>query len=704
MFAAKFNSKHELVWQTSYSASSSTTWARTAIVSPSGDRYVVAGFTGSAGASANLNDSVVVQFDTTTGAAIETATFVSAEGERDEAYAATFAPDGSLLVGGTKAAGFTFTYSLRKFSAVGSQLWQRTLAPGAVTAQLNNSIRIARRFVRTNSLGETYVTTWALIDSNGLHATSLKKLSQSGASVWELHFPNTSSDDEFPRELRLDSAGNILLVSDRTVIPAQFANPIRSMLVRKLTPDGVLLWQVSHIDPPSTGFAGRAAAIGSDDSIFVASSMFVSMTSPSVTNSHADWVVRKLSSVDGALLWTYQIDGGNNLDDRAMEIAVDGNAIYVAGLVNNGTDYIPSLRDDNWRLIKLTDGATPVLNWSEISANSGADMVQSMAASAGGDRVYVVGQVTGNDGYVSKFAVGSYATASASRVLFTTQGSDPSSTLNSATDAVAIDGGDVFAVGSLGYANGASGALIVRVDKAGVEICRWAQPAPIGTRPGVFNAIVSNAAGVAATGMWDAADGSSAMVTVQFNERCQPMWFSEINSAHTREIGLAVSAIRSGPLSGRVIAAGYGREPNKPHTAVLQAIDPAVCTLDFDGDGIRSVASDGVIAIRAMNTPVADARFAKEVANKSGMRSAEQAANYALTFVGNGRFDLDGDGTVSPLIDGLVLVRAMLGLSNEAITRGIAFPESATRRVWIADVDPTASNSIGLHLQAVCGL
>lgn len=47
-------------------------------------------------------------------------------------------------------------------------------------------------------------------------------------------------------------------------------------------------------------------------------------------------------------------------------------------------------------------------------------------------------------------------------------------------------------------------------------------------------------------------------------------------------------------------------------------------------------------------------------------------------------YDIDGDGLVNPLVDGLALVRAQLGLRGNAVTDGLGISSSAPRKDWRA--------------------
>lgn len=69
---------------------------------------------------------------------------------------------------------------------------------------------------------------------------------------------------------------------------------------------------------------------------------------------------------------------------------------------------------------------------------------------------------------------------------------------------------------------------------------------------------------------------------------------------------------------------------------------------------------------------------------------------------GNSRcsLDVDGDGTVNPLIDGLILTRAVLGFTGPRVYAGVAFPSSATRTQWGTNGD----NDIRKFLVSQCGM
>ena len=57
--------------------------------------------------------------------------------------------------------------------------------------------------------------------------------------------------------------------------------------------------------------------------------------------------------------------------------------------------------------------------------------------------------------------------------------------------------------------------------------------------------------------------------------------------------------------------------------------------------------------------------------------------------------DIDGDGAILATTDALLFARISLGLTGSAVTAGVSFPETATRKTWTA---------IREHLVAQCGM
>lgn len=132
---------------------------------------------------------------------------------------------------------------------------------------------------------------------------------------------------------------------------------------------------------------------------------------------------------------------------------------------------------------------------------------------------------------------------------------------------------------------------------------------------------------------------------------------------------------------------GYD-ELDRTRVASLRKISPgrSECVLDVNGDGAVDVQSDALPLLRFM--------FGFN-SLRSGFLQTRAVCSFgdtvqiarAKSAVGTAPFrtqpsigaDIDGDGTANPLVDGLLLIRALLGLRGSALTNAISFPASATR-------------------------
>ena len=101
------------------------------------------------------------------------------------------------------------------------------------------------------------------------------------------------------------------------------------------------------------------------------------------------------------------------------------------------------------------------------------------------------------------------------------------------------------------------------------------------------------------------------------------------------------------------------------------------CSLDVNGtgNGLRNGVADGLMILRAMQghrgaAIASGATGTTSVATTTYDRAEKNARDLVSTKV----VDIDGDGTVNPAIDGVILLRAMLGLKGTAITAGLTIP------------------------------
>lgn len=123
---------------------------------------------------------------------------------------------------------------------------------------------------------------------------------------------------------------------------------------------------------------------------------------------------------------------------------------------------------------------------------------------------------------------------------------------------------------------------------------------------------------------------------------------------------------------------------------IVTGRQPATCDLDADANLSVKAMTDGILALRWMLGMTGNAATQGAIGSAPGRTVA---ANIA-THLSAQRLDIDGDSSVDAETDGVLLLRALLGLSGTAVTHGSVSP-CATRTTW---------TDIRAHLAGTCGL
>ncbi len=113
------------------------------------------------------------------------------------------------------------------------------------------------------------------------------------------------------------------------------------------------------------------------------------------------------------------------------------------------------------------------------------------------------------------------------------------------------------------------------------------------------------------------------------------------------------------------------------------------CVLDVDGNGVISPTTDGVMILRAM-LGLADTAVTQGATVLGAPRTTW---TQIAPFVRLSALNLDGSGTTSPASDGVLLLRAMFGLTGTAVTNGVT-----TSRTW-ADIRSYLNSQCGGSFQ-----
>jgi len=120
------------------------------------------------------------------------------------------------------------------------------------------------------------------------------------------------------------------------------------------------------------------------------------------------------------------------------------------------------------------------------------------------------------------------------------------------------------------------------------------------------------------------------------------------------------------------------------------------CSLDVDGDGQVRALSDGLLILRQQLGLTGNALVSGAV-NPAGSRTGSaEVFGYVQRMIDSRALDLDGDDAVAAGSDGVMLLRVLLGLTGDAVTSGaVGASPAAVRTDWAA---------IRVYLAGVCGL
>lgn len=154
-------------------------------------------------------------------------------------------------------------------------------------------------------------------------------------------------------------------------------------------------------------------------------------------------------------------------------------------------------------------------------------------------------------------------------------------------------------------------------------------------------------------------------------------------SAHFVVTASLGDAVQTDTLRGTTVELQSGFWPTV-------AVARPICVLDVDGDGVANATTDGVLILRAM-FGFTGAAVTENAVGPAATRMTWVSIQPKIHFRA---LDIDGSGSTSPLSDGLILMRAMLGLTGTAVTNGAVAP-GANRATWPA---------IRAYLNTRCGM
>jgi hypothetical protein len=118
------------------------------------------------------------------------------------------------------------------------------------------------------------------------------------------------------------------------------------------------------------------------------------------------------------------------------------------------------------------------------------------------------------------------------------------------------------------------------------------------------------------------------------------------------------------------------------------AASTRACQLDVDGDGARMTLTDGILVMRRMLNLTGNA-----LTDRATHACVPRTAVAIAQAINLPSYDIDGDGFTLPHTDGLLLLRAMLGLRGEALINGAVAPTAL--RKTAQDIQAFLTTSCG---------
>ena len=97
-------------------------------------------------------------------------------------------------------------------------------------------------------------------------------------------------------------------------------------------------------------------------------------------------------------------------------------------------------------------------------------------------------------------------------------------------------------------------------------------------------------------------------------------------------------------------------------------IDSPFASLDLDGNGQYDALTDGLLFLRSM-FGINGAAFVNDILASNALYNSEEDIKERIDFLGND-IDIDGNGTVDALTDGIILMRYLFGIRGEVLLNG----------------------------------
>ena len=159
---------------------------------------------------------------------------------------------------------------------------------------------------------------------------------------------------------------------------------------------------------------------------------------------------------------------------------------------------------------------------------------------------------------------------------------------------------------------------------------------------------------------------------------------SQSCDAVTNASGVASCNLTPSTVGNFTLAASFtGNAQYTAATVATSFVVTARLALDIDGDGIYYALTDGLLIMRWMSNASDPALANAAIGTNATRRTAADISAY-LTTLGS-LLDIDGNGQIEPLKDGVLILRYLFGFRGDALINGAVGANPA--RFTAADIE-----------------
>jgi hypothetical protein len=220
-----------------------------------------------------------------------------------------------------------------------------------------------------------------------------------------------------------------------------------------------------------------------------------------------------------------------------------------------------------------------------------------------------------------------------------------------------------------------------------------------GTLPAsrTVRAVVTNLGNVADTFNVSIAGTTGAVTAQLVNAAGNPVSVvGPLSAPAFASLGLqVVTTVSSAAPASVTVRATSTTDSNVTATGTIVFNAAPTCSLDVDGDGAILAMTDGLLVLRNLLQLSGNALINGAYNPNGTYGNLNDITTRLGVLNSNNWLDLDGNGTRDAASDGLLLLRTLFGLTGNAVTDNALGAEPRTRNDWAA---------IRSYLNATCGL